>query len=130
VIGMDGYNNTISKYSIQTSKQPYALKIIQTKNRISKNGGLAHIEVQVIDENGIPVMISDNEITCHITGTGRLLGLEASNNSDMSDYTDNKHRAFYGRILAYVEAKGEEGEIKVKFTSPWLKSTEMIINAE
>ena len=64
--------------------------------------------VQVVDENGVPVMISDDEVTCRVSGPARLLGLEASNNTDMSDYTDNKHRVYHGRILAYVEATGEE----------------------
>lgn len=72
-------------------------------------------------------MLADNEITCRITGPGRLLGLEASNNSDMSDYTDNRHRVFHGRILAYIQATGEEGEVKVQFTSPWLESTEVTL---
>ena len=50
-----------------------------------------------------------------------LLGLEASNNSDMGDYTDHVQRVFHGRLLAYIQASGAEGIIKVKFTSPWLK---------
>jgi hypothetical protein len=47
----------------------------------------------------------------------------------MSDYTDNKHRVFHGRIMAYVQATGEDGDIKISFTSPWLESTEIILNA-
>lgn len=82
-----------------------------------------------MDKNGVPVILSDNEVTCHITGPGRLLSLEASNNSDMSDYTDNRHRVFNGRILAYLQATGEEGELKVQFTSPWLEATEITIQA-
>lgn len=66
--------------------------------------------VQVVDENGVPVMLSDDEVTCRDLGPARLLGLEASNNTDMSDYTDNRHRAYHGRILAYVEATGDEGK--------------------
>lgn len=130
VAGMDDNNNVISKYSIRSSKQPYALNIIQKDDIINKDKGLSQIIVQVVDENGIPVMLADNEISCHVIGSGKLLGLEASNNSDMADYTDNKHRTFHGRILAYVEGKGEAGEIKVRFTSPWLKPAEIIINAE
>jgi beta-galactosidase len=56
-----------------------------------------------------------------------LLGLEASNNSDMSDYTDHRHRVFNGQILAYVKAN-EKGEVKIRFSSPLLKSDDAIIN--
>ena len=72
----------------------------------------------------LPVMLSDNEITCRIVGDGKLLGLEASNNEDMSDYNDNKHRVFHGRIMAYIKPVKEEGNIRIKFTSPWLESAE------
>jgi hypothetical protein len=86
--------------------------------------------VQVVDENGVPVMMSDDEVTCRISGPAKLLGLEVSNNTDMSDYTDNRHRAFHGRILAYVQATGQQGEIKIDFTSPWLKLVEITLNAK
>ncbi len=127
VVGMDKNDNEVSRYSIQSSKQPYALKIVQSDNEISKDKGLAQIVLQIVDESEIPVMLSDNEITCQIIGVGKLLGMEASNNSDMGDYTDNTHRVFHGRILAYIQANGEIGDIKVRFTSPWLKSTEITI---
>jgi hypothetical protein len=66
-------------------------------------------------------MHSDDEVTCSISGPGKLLGLEAGNNSDMTDYTDNKQRVFHGKILAYIQATGKTGTINVEFTSPWLK---------
>jgi len=127
VIGMDENSNEVSRYKIQSSHPPYAIKVLQADKEISKDGGLAQIVLQVVDENGVPVMISDNEITCHIIGKAKLLGLEASNNSDMSDYTDNKHRVFHGRILVYIQADGEEGDVKIKFTSPWLEQAEILI---
>lgn len=130
VIGLNKDNNEISRYEIQSSKQPYALKIVQAEKEISREKGLAQIVVQVVDEDGIPVMLSDNEVTCLIDGPAKLLGLEASNNTDMSDYTDNKHRVFHGHILAYIQAKGEHGEIKIKFTSPWLKEAEFTISVK
>ncbi|HOI50133.1 MAG TPA: hypothetical protein PK167_12565, partial [Prolixibacteraceae bacterium] len=53
------------------------------------------------------------------------LGLEDSNNSDMSDYTDPVHRVFHGRMVAYIKPTGEvKEEINVRFVAPWLKSAE------
>ena len=127
VIGMDKNGNETARYAIQSSRQPYALDIQAADKEISKDG-LAQIVIQVVDENGTPVMLSDNEITCQIQGPAKLLGLEASNNEDMSDYTDNRHRTYHGRILAYIQPTGKQGEVKVRFTSPWLKPAEAIIN--
>ena len=87
--------------------------------------------VQLKDQNGLPVMLSDNEVTCTISGPGILLGLEAGNNSDMTDYTDNVQRAFHGHLAAYIQATGESSQpIKVTFTSHWLKPVEVIVNVK
>lgn len=130
VVGLDKKNNIVSGYTIQSSHRPHALKVVQTEKQIDKENGLAHVVVQVVDENGIPVRLADNEVTCTISGPAKLLGLEASNNSDMSDYTDNRHRVFHGSMLAYLQATGDEGEIKINFTSPWLEPAEVILLAE
>lgn len=124
VVGFDKNNKETARRAIQSSKQPYALTIVSVEKEISKDRGLAQVILQVVDENGIPVMLSDNEITCRIAGPGKLLGLEASNNSDMGDYTDNVQRVFHGHLLAYIQATGAEGKINIRFTSPWLKDVE------
>jgi len=45
----------------------------------------------------------------------------------MGKYRDNVKRVFRGRLMAYVQATGELGEIKVKFTALWLKPVELVI---
>ncbi len=129
VIGLDANGNKVSQYVIQTSDRPHAIKIIAGENEVKK-GGLAQVVLQVVDENGLPVMLSDDEVTCIIDGDARLLGLEASNNSDMSDYTDNKHRVYHGRMIAYIKAGDKAGEIDVKFSANWLKPASIKINVQ
>ena len=127
VIGMDENSNEVSSYVINSSNQPHSIKIISDEQIINKDG-VAQVVLQVVDENGVPVMLSDNEVTCDLSSNGVLLGLEGSNNSDMSDYTDNKHRVYHGRMVAFIKLKGDISEdIKVRFTSPWLESAETSI---
>lgn len=120
-IGINDDGREVSRYTISSSKRPYALTVKVEENIINKDKGVVQLMVEVVDENGVPVMHSDDEITCSISGPGKLLGLEAGNNSDMTDYTDNKQRVFHGKILAYIQATGKTGTINVEFTSPWLK---------
>ncbi|KAA6310614.1 Beta-galactosidase BoGH2A, partial [termite gut metagenome] len=119
VTGLDKDNKEITRYAIQSSKQPDALTICHVEKATDRNKGLTQIIVQVVDENGVPVVLSNNEVTCHISGPAKLLGLEAGDMTDMTDYTDNKQRVFHGRLIAYIQTSGEEGEIKVQFSSPW-----------
>lgn len=120
VVAMDEQDHTITTSTLQTSGRPYAIKVIEGEETIAP-GGVAQIAIQVVDEAGIPVMLSDEEVTCQILGNARLLGLEASNNSDMSDYTDNKHRVFHGRMIAYIKAGEARGEVQVRFSANWLE---------
>lgn len=127
VVGLDKEDKEVARYTIQSSKAPYALTVQRVEKGDKKESGLAQLLVQVVDEDGVPVMLSDNEITCQIVGPARLLGLEASNNQDMSDYTDHIHRAYHGRLLVYIQGTGKDGQVQVRFSSPWLKPVEMTI---
>lgn len=129
VIGMDRNNKQVCQYVIQSSDRPYALTAISDLNILKKDKGLAQVVVQVVDKNGIPVINSEDEITCSIEGPAKLLGLEASNNSDMGDYTDNVQRVYHGRLLAYIQATGKTGEINIKFSAPWLKEAKVSIES-
>jgi beta-galactosidase len=130
-IGLDANDKEVSRYAINSTQQPVELTIADKDITIVKDKGVAKIMVQVKDQNGLPVMLSDNEVTCTITGPGTLLGLEAGNNSDMTDYTDNIQRVYHGHIAAYIQANGDSSSpIKVTFTSQWLKPVEVIVNVK
>lgn len=130
VIGLSNDKKVFSRYTVNSSQQPYALVINEKPITVDKNG-VAKVIVQVVDEKGIPVMLSDNEVTCIVGEAGTLLGLEAGNNTDMGDYTDNVQRVFHGHLVAYIKANGTSNEpITVKFASNWLKSTEVIIQVK
>jgi len=128
VIGMDKDEKAICNYALQSSDKPDAITAHSDLQKISKNRGLAQVVVQIVDEKGIPVMISEDEVTCTIDGPATLLGLEASNNSDMGDYSDNVQRVYHGRLLAYVQATGKTGKVNITFTSPWLKGSKVTVN--
>lgn len=128
--GCDATGKVLSSYAIKTSGRPYALRATVDKEVLSPDKVTAHVTIEVVDEQGTIVKLGDNDVTCQIEGPARLLGLEGSNNSDMSDYTDNHHRAFHGRLLAYIQTTGEKGEIRVKLTSPLLKGAEVVLKAE
>lgn len=129
-IGLNDDNKEVSRFTIQSSQHPFGLVINEENLTINKENGVAKIKVQVVDENGIPVILADNELTCTVSGSGKLLGLEAGNNTDMGDYTDNVQRVFNGHLVAYIQATGKNEPITVKFTGKWLKSTETIIQVK
>jgi len=129
VVGMDNRNQKTCQYILQSSGRPYALKAFSDLAFIKKDKGLAQVVVQVVDEKGIPVINSEDELTCTIDGPAKLLGLEASNNSDMGKYTDNVQRVYNGQLLAYIQATGKEGKITIMFHASWLHETSITIES-
>ncbi len=127
VIGIDDNNREVVRQHIQSSKRAHAIQIIPSNNTsVQAQGGVAQIELQIVDEDGLPVILAEDEITCQVVGKGRLLGMEAGNNADMGDYTDNKQRAYHGKMIVYVQANGDPDEkLAVRFTAPWLESADV-----
>ena len=106
--------------AITTCGRPYALRATLDP-AASASGDVVLIHVEVIDEDGNLVPLADNDITCHIDGTSRLLGLENGDISDTSNKTDRHERAHAGRLLAYITP----GTATIRFTSPLLRPAEV-----
>jgi len=120
-VGLDDDGKETIRHEIRTSKRPQAIKVVEQQVKVKD--GIAQIEIQLVDEDGVAVQNADDEITCEIIGKARLLGMEAGNNADKGDYTDNKQRVFLGKMIVYLQVNGTVGEeVAVRFSAPWLKS--------
>jgi hypothetical protein len=121
-IALDAGGRETARYAIKTSKRPHALRLLSDE----KTGSLRHLTIEVVDEDGLRVRISDNEVTCTVSGPARLLGLESANSRDAGNHTDNVERVHNGQITAYIEEEEDgEGKALISFTSPWLKGIEI-----
>lgn len=119
-VAYDEAGAEVAQYEIRTSYRPYSLRVTADKSELAA-GQVAHLTVEVLDDNGNVVKLADNEITCAVSGPAKLLGLEGSNNTDMTSYSDNVHRAYRGRLLAYIQAAEGSGEVVVSFNAPYLQ---------
>ncbi|SER61924.1 sugar-binding domain-containing protein [Pedobacter rhizosphaerae] len=129
VVVMDTKGKEVIRHQLQSSKRPDAIKLMQGEQiQLKAKDGVAQIELQLMDENDIPITTADNEITCEISGNARLLGMEAGDNADKGNYTDNKQRAFHGKMIVYIQSTGKAGDdVSVRFNSPWLKTAQVKI---
>ena len=100
-VAYDASGREESSYEIHTCLRPASLRVSADRTEL-RPGQVAHLTIEILDDNGHFVPFGDNEITCSIDGPAHLLGLEGSDNRDMGDYTDNVQRAYQGRLLAYV----------------------------
>lgn len=127
-----GYNGGTEKarHTLESSHRPYAIQTSLVNGSLSANRGTALIAITIVDDQQRDVFFSDDEITCTTTGPVRLLGMEASNPTDMGDYTDNQQRVFQGKMMVYVQSTGEKGNATVRFSAPWLEPAEVKVIVE
>lgn len=133
--GYDNEGNLQATYTIKTCKRPYKLQATlietQTKPREIIENPTYQILVEVLDEEGTLVKLADNMVSCRIEGPAHLLGLENSDNSDMSHPKARQRRAFQGYLVAYVQASSEKNApIEVTFSSPLLEETTITLRQD
>lgn len=121
VEGLNEEREVVTEYTLKTTGRPDSIVAQVDNDEISCNRGVAQIEIQIVDENGLPVFLADNKIQCMTYGPIRLLGLESGSNSDMTDNKARSKRVHNGRLVAYIQATGEPGRAGISFTSAWLK---------
>ncbi|MGJ5641288.1 sugar-binding domain-containing protein [Formosa sp. S-31] len=126
-VGLNAANQEVSRYTIKTAGQPEALTAKVNTSALDQNHDVTQIILGVTDKDQNLVLASENEVTCEISGPGELLGMEAGNNSDMGDYTDNKQKVYKGEMSVYIKTTEKGKPVTVKFTSPGLKSVEITL---
>ncbi|WP_146524310.1 glycoside hydrolase family 2 TIM barrel-domain containing protein [Novipirellula artificiosorum] len=119
---VDRNGESIAKHHLQTSGLPYAVRVDHVSGTLKGRHDVALAYLKIVDSEGNFVYLSDNEITCTVRGSGKLIGLENGSNNVTEDYTDHQHRCKNGRLLAYIQATEDTGEIRVEFHSPLLES--------
>lgn len=127
---LDREGRAVASYEIVTTGRPAALKATADKTVLNERGRVAHVIIEVTDQDGRTVPLSDNEITVRVTGAGRLLGLEGGDMSDTSNLRDWRQRVVRGRLLAYVESTQDDGTITVRAESPLLDEAELVIKVK
>lgn len=125
----EGYRDgkVVAETSLKSFTCPMKLRISADMERLAGKGRIAHVVAEVVDKNGNPVFYADNMITCKVRGGGALLGMENADNGYTGSFAGNSLRAHHGKVMAYVVAAEEEGEMNVEFSAPWLKGGSVTI---
>jgi hypothetical protein len=87
---------------------------------VAAHGGTAQVLVEVVDEHGNIVKLADNMVSCRVEGPANLLGLENSDNGDMTHPKARQRRVFQGYLVAYVQLT-DEAPVTITFSSPLLE---------
>ena len=125
-----GYNNTnetLAKDTLTTAGDVYTIKSNVYKNVGKKESTIRQIELQLIDKKGNPVYQQDHEITIHIDGAAKLLGIESGSLTSHEDYKMNKRMTLDGKLIAYVQKKTTANKVRVTIETTGLQSKTIVL---
>lgn len=128
-VGLDEAGAEVCRTAIQTADTAARIRVTGAAGALRRDRGLAMVEAQLVDAHGVPVLVGDNRVHCTVEGPARLLGLESGNLGDMTAATSAERAVHHGRLVAYVQATGGEGTVRVRFTSKGLPDADCVLSA-
>jgi len=72
---------------------------------------IAHITVQAVDVNGVPVPEADAEISFEVTGGGTLKAVGNGDLSSLESYQGSTRKLYNGRAMVIVQSDGSDEDI-------------------
>jgi hypothetical protein len=126
VLEVKGFSNrnVEAQFSMKTTQKPAKLIFKSDRKELSNHpDSIAHIQIQVVDADGLVVPTAEIEIEVVIEGPGVLAGLESGSLVSREDYQSNRRYTHKGQLMGYVKATGP-GRITVEARSTWLQRSE------
>jgi hypothetical protein len=111
----------VASDAIRTDGEPKAVAAEAKVAALKGKHAVAVIPVTIIDADGRLVYGANHEVTCTISGPGKLLGLENASRDASENLRDNIAACNQGRLVAYVQATADSGTIEVVFSAPGLQ---------
>jgi beta-galactosidase len=115
---------------VATTGEPFALHLsVDRKILAADRRDLAHVRVEVQDEQGRIVPEADSEIDFSVEGEGQLLGVDNGNPMSHESYKAARRRAFHGLCLALVQATDRSGKVRIVASSAGLRSACLLLTS-
>lgn len=115
--------NEVGEHQLKTSGDPATFRASFDKEYLAAGGDLAHLKIEIVDKEGIPVTTATDVITVEVEGSGKLLGVDSGEIVDGDvDLKSNFRNAYYGKLLAFIESGSKKGKINITISSPNLES--------
>jgi beta-galactosidase len=112
---------------VLTTGYPAVIKCTAVRDKLAGKNDITMLTLSITDADGNQVYLADNEITCTITGPGKLLGMENASNWHSINLNDHVRRCKNGQLLVYIQATEDTGEIIAECESPFLEKDMQVI---
>jgi beta-galactosidase len=112
-LGADG-EKILCSYALQTAGIPAKIMLRPDRATIAADGAdLCHVEVRIVDKNGVIVPDSDVLIGFDLEGPGEIAGVDNGDLWSTASYKGDERKAHHGRCLVIVRSQPQPGSIQL-----------------
>ena len=120
----------IVQEEIRTTGTPAAIRLSVDRNMIADQRDVAHLKIEIIDENGNVVPTANESVKITVEGAGSMIGLDNGNPTDHTSMKSNERKTFNGLALAVIQAGNKPGTIKIQARSPTVKGASIDVTVQ
>jgi beta-galactosidase len=88
---------------------------------VDNRPGIAHVTVQINDDQARMVPSASNDVAFTVEGEARIIGVDNGDPQSHEDYKAPRRKAFNGLCLAILQTTGKPGQVRVTATSSGLR---------
>jgi beta-galactosidase len=117
-------------FAARTTGAPQAIRLSADRERIgTSRRDVAHVKVEIVDENGLPVPTAEDEVFFELKGPGKIVGLDSGRPDSHESYQGNRRSAFGGLALVLVQSNGDAGAMSLSASAPHLRPARIALSA-
>jgi beta-galactosidase len=122
--------NDVAEFELKTAGAASGIELIpDTKNLRADGKDICHLEIRVVDAQGVRVPDAEQEVTFEINGPVKLLGMGNGDLNSSEPYQGPTRKVFHGRGLAILESTRVAGEVTVKVSAPEIQPATFVLKS-
>jgi Glycoside hydrolase family 2 C-terminal domain 5/F5/8 type C domain/Domain of unknown function (DUF4982) len=113
----------IGTAGMRTAGEPARIRLTADRTGLSASGDdLCYVQIEALDENGVPCPLADNLVRFDLTGPAEVAGVCNGNPLSLEPMQASQVKLFYGKAIVILRTMDREpGEIVLTATSPGLR---------
>lgn len=124
-----GFEGAEQSSELITASEPAGFTLTTDKATLEADAyDVAHLVVQLMDEDGNPVLTENRKISFEVEGDARILGVDNGAPDNVQDFQSNHIVTDQGRCLLIIQSNTNTGKVTVTANSDGLESQMLTID--
>lgn len=118
----------VATQELKTAGMPAKIILKADKTKLANNwDDVSYVTATITDENEVPCLVADNQLTFQVSGAGVLAATDNSDLTSTESFLSPKRFVYKGTCIAIVKAVAAGGKITVKVSAPGLQESSLDI---